>query len=732
MESKNIANIVLYKTKEGTEIVKKACIFYKDGTIKETTYADGVAECNKLAKELKLSSKEAFSTLINNKLIHVMSGDEFKKNFESFVPKTTPVKDETTPAKETVVEEKADEEDEEKNEDENDFDEDIEDAELNEDEEENEEEGFLGRTWRKVKKYAPAVTAIALTASLVGLLASSCSKKLKTKEGKIKNSSYSSDLGSVKSSNDSSTKVQAKDTNNNDDYNNYNVDELLSVTHNQTQKNAMTAVSTFTNKFNGEFSKAYIEKGKTVRPALKYDEVVALQQAYNDYTKEEVRAIFNGSEINAEKMTRSYKDASLQLMSAYAIETKEHQIDMSLLLNTKEGKDFYNKFHNLFMEVKAASTEEAKIAKLNEFYKLVKEEYPVTKEVRTEGIAHADDYSKIESYKLAVTPMIAATEMMYQNLKTDVTLNGMEIDFMNDIGLCNYADDKFERLETITLSAVEDNTNPLFEQFKKQIEKNIVTEFGSAITDEMRELTKLDSFQKAINWHFEVVEGSSYSESGSSYSYSSSYSESNTTYRTEESRVSKPITPEAKNKVDSQITTENATSKKQAEEAASKKAKELQDAENKKAAEVKNDVENENKKLQQDIDKANQKINNNNKDTDTTNDTPVNERDFGGKVDFDDNHSDANGNLDNSVENITTDGTGAYQASDPLPDPNETGAKFDSQAGTFYGDNGYTFSGSMYEYNTSYSNEEIVDSYINNMAESDYEEEAYQYTYSNN
>ena len=61
----------------------------------------------------------------------------------------------------------------------------------------------------------------------------------------------------------------------------------------------MSAVSTFTNKFNGEFSKAYIENGKTVRPALKYDEVVALQQAYNDYSKEEVRAIFNGSEINA-------------------------------------------------------------------------------------------------------------------------------------------------------------------------------------------------------------------------------------------------------------------------------------------------------------------------------------------------------------------------------------------------------------------------------------------------
>ena len=29
------------------------------------------------------------------------------------------------------------------------------------------------------------------------------------------------------------------------------------------------------------------------------------------------------------------------------------------------------------------------------------------------------------------------------------TLNDTEIDFINDIGLCNYADDTFERLETI-------------------------------------------------------------------------------------------------------------------------------------------------------------------------------------------------------------------------------------------------------------------------------------------
>ena len=58
---------------------------------------------------------------------------------------------------------------------------------------------------------------------------------------------------------------------------------------------------------------------------------------------------------------------------------------------------------------------------------------------------------------------------------------------------------------------------------------------------------------------------------------------------------------------------------------------------------------------------------------------PVNERDFGDhNVDFDNDHSDDNGNLDNSVKDITTDGSGANNGA--LPDPNETGRKFDAAA----------------------------------------------------
>ena len=83
--------------------------------------------------------------------------------------------------------------------------------------------------------------------------------------------------------------------------------------------------------------------------------------------------------------------------------------------------------------------------------------------------------------------------------------------------------------------------------------------------------------------------------------------------------------------------------------------------------------------MQDKIDEANDKIKDNDKDDDKSNDDPVNEKDFGDhNVDFYDDYSDEDGNLDPSVKDITTDPTGDETGKD-LPDPNETGKKFDSK-----------------------------------------------------
>ena len=75
------------------------------------------------------------------------------------------------------------------------------------------------------------------------------------------------------------------------------------------------------------------------------------------------------------------------------------------------------------------------------------------------------------------------------------------------------------------------------------------------------------------------------------------------------------------------------------------------------------------------INEANNQINKNN-ESQTDQNKPINEKDFGDhNVTFDKNYTDGNGNLDSSVKNIGTDSKGVEEQ---LPDPNETGKKFDT------------------------------------------------------
>ena len=218
----------------------------------------------------------------------------------------------------------------------------------------------------------------------------------------------------------------------------------------------------------------------------------------------------------------------------------------------------------------------------------------------------------------------------------------------------------------------------------------MLTEKGIAvIDDEHRDLTKLQAFQDAVNWHFKEDGSLEYSEETSystdSYQTVSSYSDSTTTYSEDESTesISADEVPadereRLENEINSEIDIENEQAKSDAEENAEENRQEMQEEEDQNADKIEEEVKKDDQQLQDDIDKANDTINSNNSDQNTSNDQQVNENDFHGTVDFDDEYSDSNGNLDDSVENITTSPSDDQTGQD-LPDPNETGAKFDAQ-----------------------------------------------------
>ena len=610
-------------------------------------------------------------------------------------------------------------------------------------------ENFIKRLWKKIKRspIGKKITAVIVSAALIfgiggGLY--SCSKR-QTREGVMNNSN----IVTMNDSEDAKNSTNGRD---NSSYNNCTVKQLLDVTTSQVQKESMSNLQKSIIGFNESFADAHTGSyqnaaGETVdvRAALSFDEMVALQQAYNDYSKTELKAYFNGTDVSKDSLTRSYKDASLQLMGAYVIETSEHPVDMSGLINSEEGKAFYNKYHQMFLAAKTATGDE-KLEKIKEFYSAVKTDFPITQEVRTEGIAHADDYATLASYKLSVAPMIAAGEIMWQNLEVDETLDDSTIDFLNDLGLCNYAESKFGTIETISLTSESDSTNPLYEQYKSAFEKELKEKNIYVIDDEHRELSKLQEFQEAVNWHFENEESYGYSSgvvmtTSETYQEKYSWQESHTTYSSEQTRetveasqIPDGVRNDLENQVNSEIASENEQAKQEAEKKAEETQKEMQKEEDKKAEQIEEEIKKDDQQFQDQVDKANETIDRNNSDQDTSNDEKVNESEFGGNVDFDEDHSDDNGNLDDSVENITTNGDGD-QTGEELPDPNQTGAEFDKKAPS--GDSSSSAEQLEEAPSTStggtgdetYEYEELIDQLIEQeAAQSSTETEGYQYT----
>ena len=74
-------------------------------------------------------------------------------------------------------------------------------------------------------------------------------------------------------------------------------EQLLKVTNKKTQKAEMKRIHDALVGYNIDFAENYIEEDKDIRAALSFEEVVALSQAYNDFTPKQIKAIFNGKAI---------------------------------------------------------------------------------------------------------------------------------------------------------------------------------------------------------------------------------------------------------------------------------------------------------------------------------------------------------------------------------------------------------------------------------------------------
>ena len=726
---KKVLNIVIYKSIEDGIEAKRACIFYDDGSVSDVSYEEGIAAIKEIAANKNITSRDELKKLVNKDSIYVMTEEELSKNYDSFLPKKetkspnelfnetfkmlknlgkeekkSPKKmtDILIPVTEPYDENYVPEDDEEENtiivhEEE------VSDSEYIDFTEENNEkiEETTEKIYdldedyengRKAIKVAVGaiVVAVGVTAAVIatGFVLTRCSKKI-TNETTDSNSTDGTNITDINddqsnNNNDNNTNGVNPIIYDNDLYNDYTFTQLLDVTINDFQKSEMINISSSLNGFNKVFADNYVESGHDIKAALSFDEVVALQQAYNNYSSDEIRAYFNGYEVDAVYMSNAYKSATLQLMGAYTIETSKNPVDMSILIDSQEGKEFYNRYHAMFLAAKEATGDE-QIRLVKEFYAAIEKDFPITEEDRTEGISHADKHNSIKDYQLSVVPMIASAEMIFQNIgidyskgiypDSDYTLNDVLKDFINDIGLCNHVDDKFERIETITLVSDEDNTNPLYIQYKNTIISDLVNRNEYVIDDAHRELSNLRRFQEVVNndplWKHRTTYtgyyGKAYTENYGKVT-TKTWAETTTTTSSTSEPIPGEVSDEDKAKVDEKIKDENEQNRKKAEEEAEREAKRQQEEENKNKEAIEEEVKKDNENLEKDVEDINNKINNGEK---------PNENDYQ-NINFDDNHSNKDGELDSSVKNVTTDGSGANK---DLPDPNKNSKTYVEYAG---------------------------------------------------
>lgn len=719
---KEIKNIVFYTFESETGKRTQACVFYTDGTVKNTNEEEGAEDVITLMKSKGIGPKE-YHKIVNKHYVYETTGEDFEEDFEEYLNKKEKYiakKDRNIKALLKRLSKKQ----------------------KSNTEEETDERGE--KFWRVLQTITGVNLVWGLKEKYLAkkrAVEEANKSKPKKEEGKFKKWFKKTFIGKITKrvaalitavtilfvpgcSNAKTEKGPEATPTTINETQEINTDDLikevtsfagmLKLSKSDVQKIFMNNISESLDNFNIKFANAYVEKDKNIKAALSWDEVISLALVYNDYNKDQLIQIFNGADLNTTKLEDAYKTGVLQLMGAHVIETRENKVDMSSLLESQEAKDFYEKYHELFLKCKEATGQE-QINRVNEFYQELYKDFPITEKVREEGIAHSDSRNSIETYKFSIIPMVSAAEMLYQNLAIDKTLQDKAVAYLNDIGVCNRANDVIEKAALVNLSASKNNDYIDYNILKQAKITELIDEDAYVVDDAHRDLSELDSFKNKVNISFTYTNGT----------FTGEYTTTTTKYRTETTSTttnrSQAVSSTSENKVavaerqaSSRLDAENAQARREAEKAADAEAKRQQEQADAERRQQEEKIAQDEKDLQDKINQANKDINNG---------QTVNEDDFGDhNVDFDNNHSDNKGNLNDSVKDVTTDGTGD-KTNEPLPDPNAD-------------DKGNSNSSSdqpIYEYEEPYTmtNEEKAAAIVEAMANAQTEEKAKVYTFHN-
>ena len=365
------------------------------------------------------------------------------------------------------------------------------------------------KSTKKRKRMSTAIKAAiaAIVITVGGALGISCMKNSSQVDSNSKVESTSNDLDNLtkneiinlikeyKLTSDQVATLVEDGKISNDDLSGLSYEQLLYITTDKTQQTAMQKISNFMDKYNIDFADKCLDANNVnIRTSLTWDEVNALNLAYNDYTQDQVKAIFNDAE--SMDFTNAYKEGYLQLLGAYVLSTNKNPVQLSQLIDSAEGKEFVNKYESSYYEAKNL-TGDAKVNSANIFLQKVIDDFSV----------NATDKKDIESYKLAVAPIVGAAVSIFQDLEVNQTNLEKVTTYFNNLGLFDQAEENLNMAKALT--GEEEAENPTYQQFKDEKIKEQQTANVYYVNDKKRDLSQLESFKSLVDWHYNLDENGS-------------------------------------------------------------------------------------------------------------------------------------------------------------------------------------------------------------------------------
>lgn len=435
-------------------------------------------------------------------------------------------------------------------------------------------------------------------------------------------------------------------------------DALSNANINNDKRTALKTVWKYINNYNVSTAKFYKEKGQNHRLAHTWNEIMASYLAYNSMEQSRINNIFDSYKFDADRFNKAYKDGIEQDIQAYMVITDS--LGKDDLIENADGKNFYINYEKMIIEFNSLkkNSDVTRQSVANKFYKQVKRDFI---------------NGKMKSYKLSVIPIIKAFNRLTKDMSFKEKLSTAEQKELHT----TLAHEKFEKYEKnlqnsrIALKALGVNQDEVAYLDLKQL---AVEELKNINAYNVGETARdISSYKKYTNNKKLSQEAE---ERTTNDSKENETAKSNAKTIDNSKKESKKTTDSSKkeSKKDSKKTTDHSKKKK-----ASKPAKIEEDSNSN--IETANAVIDEINDVPDDIitDDSNDNFNEitdmDNNSSDSTVDDSTIDKDSDSSIDssttIDDSYKNGDGEIDDSVKDITTDGSSAVSGDEQLPDPNQ-------------------------------------------------------------